>query len=92
MDPRGSDGSALTIHGCPNSPVDPMTPILPPGHFTLHYHTMDVAQPWCNIWHLPHNGLVIYLGDSSRFTQWRSEAGSHNRDPKLVHTMEIYTQ
>ena len=32
---------------------------------------------------------ITCLGDSSRATQWRSKAGSHNGDPKPVHTMEI---
>ena len=39
------DGSSWPFNGCPMSVVDPTTPILPPGCFTLHNQTMDTLQP-----------------------------------------------
>ena len=49
-----------------------------PVHFTLSNLGTRHSRG-AKIWHLPHNDLVIGLGDAS----------SHNGDPKPVHKMEI---
>ena len=73
----------------------------PSFHPAVSLHTI---KPWtrhsrgAKLWHLPHNDLpwrskpVHTMEIQSRFTQWRSKAGSHNGDPKPVHTMKIQSR
>ena len=83
------------------APYPLWTPQLPSFHPAISLYTI---KPWichscgAKIRHLPHNDLVICLGDprpihtmeiQSRFTQWRSKAASHNGDPEPLHTMDI---
>ena len=60
------------------SVVDPTTPNFPPGRFTSYHQTMDTSQPWCQ-----------GMAPAPQLLALEIQAGSHNGDPKPVHTMEI---